>query len=280
MPVLSENFYGKSRVRLLKVIRAPEAHTVREYTVGVYLTGDFDACFLQGDNTGIMATDTMKNTVYAVARNSAMASVESFALELANFLRTRNPRAASIRIVAEEKSWAHLRANYEEHSTAFLQRGPELATATVLLAGDQATVTAGVRDLVLLKTAQSAFHGFDRDSLTTLPETSDRLLGTEATIDWIYATPPADFAAARAATMDTLLSTFATHDSLSVQHTLYAMAEAALAAHPILAELSLSMPNRHNLPVVFPPSSNLDNPNTIFMPTDEPHGLIHARVIR
>ena len=86
------------------------------------------------------------------------------------------------------------------------------------------------------------FAGFKRDELTTLPETWDRLFGTEATITWIYSGPPADFAATRTEIMDSLLTTFANHDSLSVQQTLYAMAGEVLAAM-VLVFLGVTMLN-------------------------------------
>ena len=130
-----------------------------------------------------------------------------------------------------------------------------------------------------MKTAHSAFHGFHRDALTTLPEATDRLLGTEAAIEWTYATPPQDFAGARTRMLDTLLTTFAEHESLSVQHTLYAMAQAGLAALPEVAEMTLTMPNRHNLPFDLARFGQA-NRNQIFVPQDEPHGLITARVVR
>jgi urate oxidase len=282
---LAENNYGKSRVRLVKVTRDGDTHHLYEWNVGVYLTGDFTACFAEGDNTGLLATDTMKNTVYAVARTSTATTMEAFALELAEFLRSRNPQVNSVRIAIEEKTWIRIKAAGEKHGSAFLQRGPDVHTASIDLPQDgAATITSGVRGLVILKTSHSAFAGFKRDELTTLPETWDRLFGTEATIDWIYSTPPpADFSGTRTRIMDNLLSTFANHDSLSVQQTLYAMAEAVLAAEPEVLELTLTMPNRHNIPVDFSrnaPPFNFAPDNSIFVPIDEPHGLIHARVTR
>ena len=288
MPHLAENHYGKSRVRLLKVARDTEKHQVQDWNVGVYLTGNFENCFVSGDNTGLLATDTMKNTVYAVARTSPARTMEAFALELAHFLASRNPQIISVRITLDERVWVQIKARGQFHPSSFLQRGPELHTASIVLAQTPhslrpAEIVSGVRGLVLLKTSHSAFAGFKRDELTTLPDTYDRLLGTEATITWVYTAPPPDFAAARTRIMDTLLTTFAEHDSLSVQQTLYAMAEAALAAEPLLAELSLTLPNRHNLPVDFSrfqPPFDHSNPNLIFVPTEEPQGHIHARVTR
>ncbi len=288
MPHLAENHYGKSRVRLLKVVREDEQHQVQDWNVGVYLTGDFRECFVSGDNTGLLATDTMKNTVYAVARTSTARTMEAFALELTQFLASRNPQVTSVRVTLDERFWVRIKARGEFHPSSFLQRGPERQTTSVELrqaAGSRepARIVSGVKGLVLLKTSHSAFAGFKRDELTTLPETYDRLLGTEATITWVYTAPPEDFAAARTRVMEALLTTFAEHDSLSVQQTLYAMAEAALAAEPLLAELSLTLPNRHNLPVDFSRFQapfDYDNPNLIFVPTEEPQGHIHARVKR
>ncbi len=282
MAVLAENHYGKSQVRLLKVVRRPQGNDVYDWTLGIYLTGPFEACYTEGDNTGILATDTMKNMVYAVARSSTAETMEAFALELAGFLAGRNPGVSSVRVTVEEKMWMRLKVTGEpaKHPASFLQRGPDVATVSVTVRpGQAAVVVAGVKGLVIMKTADSAFHGFLRDELTTLPETADRLLATEATIEWLYCALPREPAAVRQAVMDTLLTTFANHQSLSVQHTLYAMAEAALASHPELAELTLTMPNRHNIPANLA-ALGLDNPNTIFVPTPEPFGLIHARVTR
>lgn len=284
MPTLAENSYGKSRVRLLKLTRTAARHTVRDWIVHVFLTGDFAPIFTDGDNTGVLATDTMKNTVYSVARTSHAETMEAFALELAAFLSTRNPQAATIRIEVEEKTWKHIKAPLAEHPSAFLHRGPELQTTDILLPRNgPPSVTSGVSGLAILKTAHSAFHGFQRDELTTLPETGDRLLGTEATITWLYAAPPTHPSASRRTILDALLATFATHESLSVQHTLYAMAAAALAAAPEISEITLTMPNRHNLLVDFSRFAapfNGHNANEIFIPTEEPSGVIHARITR
>jgi urate oxidase len=284
MPTLSDNHYGKSRVRLVKVVRDGDTHHLYEWNVNVYLTGDFEGCFVAGDNTGLLATDTMKNTVYAVARNSTATTPEAFGIEFASFLAGRNPQIASVRVYIEEKIWIRIKTNGVHHGSAFRQRGPDVHTANIELPqGGTPTVTSGVKGLAILKTSHSTFAGFKRDELTTLPETWDRLFGTEATIAWIYSEPPADFNATRTAIMDSLLTTFANHDSLSVQQTLYAMAGAVLATELLVAEITLTMPNRHNIPIDFSrnaPPFNFEPNNSIFVPQDEPSGHIHARIVR
>ena len=276
MASLVENHYGKSRVRLLKVSRHGGRHEVREWTVGVYLRGEFARHFLYGDNSGMMATDTMKNLVYSVAKESVAETMEEYAQDLARLLSERNPQVSQVQVTMEEKRWEHL----EDADAAFVQRGPEAATAELTYTvGAPAIVTSGVKGLVILKTTKSGFVGFKRDQWTTLPETADRLLGTEATIVWTYAEPKIDYAATRKLIMQRLLKTFAEHDSLSIQQTLYQISEDALAAEPAISEIALTMPNRHNN-LVDLARFGQQNENEIFVPTDEPHGQIFARVVR
>ncbi len=285
MAKLAENHYGKSRVRLLKVVRTGAQHEVREWTVGVYLQGDFERHFTAGDNAGLMATDTMKNTVYSVAKESSALTPEDYAHDLARLLSERNPQVHHVRVTVEEKMWIRIKAHGERQNTAFLQRGPDVATTELSYTPARpgtdavAVVTSGVKGLVILKTAKSGFVGFKRDQWTTLPEVADRLFGTEATITWVYSEPKEDYAAARTRLMDTLLTTFADHDSLSVQQTLFQMAEDALAVEPGISEITLAMPNRHNN-LVDLSRFGQENMNEIFVPIDEPHGQIQARVVR
>lgn len=285
MARLAENHYGKSRVRLLKVMRNGSQHELREWTVGVYLQGDFERHFRDGDNADLMATDTMKNTVYSVARESSALTMEDYAQDLARLLSERNPQVSHAHITVEEKMWIRIKAHGERHGSAFLQRGPDVATTELSYTPAKAdsdvlaVVTSGVKGLVILKTSNSGFVGFKRDRWTTLPEVTDRLLGTEATITWVYSEPKEDYAAARTRLMDTLLATFADHDSLSVQQTLFQMADDALAVEPGISEITLAMPNRHNN-LVDLSRFGQENANEIFVPTDEPHGQIQARVVR
>jgi hypothetical protein len=79
---LGENRYGKSRIRLVTVRRDGDRHDLRDLTVDISLEGDFEAAHVSGDNANLVATDTMKNTVYALARDRLTGSPEAFGLEL------------------------------------------------------------------------------------------------------------------------------------------------------------------------------------------------------
>lgn len=280
MILLGENRYGKSRVRVMKVEREGARHEVHEWTVEVWLKGDFESCFEDGDNSRILPTDTMKNTVYFLARKSTATTPEEFAIELVTYLMKNNPQVNESRASIKTLPWTHLFAGGQVHETAFTQMGHASDTVTVTYArGSSASVVSGFSDLALLKTSKSAFTGYIRDQLTTLTETHDRLLGTLASGWWKYSESRLDYKAARVRILDALLNTFAEHDSLSAQQTLFAMGKAALETDPGISEIHLSMPNKHcNLVDLSP--FGVDNPNQIFVPTDEPHGSIEATVRR
>jgi urate oxidase len=277
---LAENSYGKSAVRVMKVKRDGPLHSVREWKVEVLLSGDFATCFTDGENTAILPTDTMKNTVYSRARESTAECMEDFALELADFFLVRNPQVESVAIHIAGTLWEHALVEGKAHPSTFIRGSSEAQTTAVTRAqGGSASVTSGLENLVVLKTAHSGFEGYLRDSLTTLPETADRLLGTSVRAQWQYRSASVPFDQLRSTLRETLIAAFAEHDSKSVQHTLYAMAKAALDAVPEIVDVELAMPNKHCL-LVDLSRFGQTNPNEIFVPTDEPYGNIVARITR
>lgn len=277
---LGENRYGKSRIRLVRVKRHRERHDFAEWTVKILLQGDFESCFTDGDNSKILATDTMKNTVYSVARDSSAACMEDFGRELVDFLLRRNPQVSRAEVTISETAWEHVLSAGKPHPTTFVQSSGERQTTRLACTpGAKCTVTSGLENLVIMKTSGSGFEGYIKDSLTTLPPTADRLFGTALRADWNYRADNLAFAAFRTRIREILLAVFAGHDSKSVQHTLYAMGEAVLASVPEVDEIELTMPNLHCL-LVDLSRFGQDNPNEIFVPTDEPHGYIEARIRR
>lgn len=277
---LAENRYGKTRVRLVKVTRHEHGNDMFEWNVRVLLRGDFETAHTEGDNSKILATDTMKNTVYSVARTSTATSMEEYAKELVDFLLSRNPQVSSAEVRIESVMWKRLTVDGKPHPDSFMRGSTELQTTAVERAqGGAFAISSGLENLVILKTANSSFEGYIKESLTTLKETSDRLFGTALSASWHYTSAELDFDAVRRTLREALLDSFAHHISKSVQQTLYAMAESALAATPTADEIQLTMPNKHCL-LVDLSRFGQDNPNEIFVPTDEPSGYIEARIRR
>jgi urate oxidase len=280
MARLGENRYGKSRVRLSRITRHGDHHEFNEWTVQVLLQGDFETCFTKADNSKILPTDTMKNTVYYVARESKAASIEEFAKELGDYLLSNNPQVAKVSVEVAEKSWERMTVDGSSEPTTFRLRGPELQTVAAAREKDGAwSVISGVDGLTILKTTKSAFTGYIKDKLTTLKPATDRIFGTCATVTWDYASTAPDYAGVRARIIAALLREFAAHHSMSAQHTLFDMGKAALDAAPEIARITLTMPNLHHLLADLSPFGQ-ENPNHIFVPIDEPHGSIEATVER
>ena len=280
---LGENRYGKSRIRLVTVRRGPERHDLRDLTVAVALEGDFDAVHTRGDNAGVIATDTMKNTVYAFARDRLTGSLEAFGLELARHFAAYDVVALATIDLAEHQ-WRRIRFGDLESPDAFLRLGQHtrLATTTAKRAG-RAEVIAGIDDLTVMKTTRSGFAGFDRDQYTTLPEVDDRLMATRIRATWGYGADATrgdfDFDGAWKRATVALMGSLAEHFSPSVQASIWIMASAMMDAEPSIDWVRMVLPNLHHWKVDLSPFG-LDNPGEVFVSTTEPHGLIDATVHR
>ena len=277
--MLAETAYGKSSVRLVKVSRHGDRHDLKDLTVAIRFEGEYDQSYTEGDNTGVLPTDTMKNTVYALAAQQAVDEPDAFGVTLARHFLERNPRLARVSIDMTEHPWDRIVVGNREHGQAFVRQGAESRLATIH--GDRKNViaSAGIGDLVVLKSSRSAFAGFLRDEYTTLAPTEDRLLATSLTATWQYRDLGIEFGQAWRAVRQTLLEAFAEHDSKSVQHTLHAMGQAVLARVDGVTAIRLVMPNKHHLPFDLA-RIGLQNRNEIFVPTDEPFGLIEATLVR
>jgi len=269
---LVDHSYGKSRVRLVKLTRHSESHDLTELTVGIKLDGDFGAAYTTANNKNVVATDTMKNIVYVQARQRPVEPIESFARAIAEFLLAEYSQTSAAEIEILQHGWTRL------DPYAFQRAGEERRVARVTATRQSVAVASGIENLVLLKTTKSAFEGYVHDRYTILNEASDRIFATAIQATWRYSRPDVDFNACWQECRRVMIETFAAHDSKSVQQTLYAMGTAALKAQPVISEIRLSLPNRHCLPVDLTPFG-LENKNDIFVPVDEPHGLIEGTIV-
>ena len=277
--MLAHSAYGKSRIRLVQVSRHGDRHDLRDLTVAIRFEGEYDESYTAGDNTAVLPTDTMKNTVYALAAQQPVQEPETLGLALSRRFLDRNPRLRRVRIDVTEHPWNRIALGGREQGQAFVRPGSETRSAAVQSDGQRWTTGAGVRKLIILKSSRSAFAGFLRDEYTTLLDTQDRLLATSLRATWRYRNQDVDFGPSWRAIRRTLLEAFAEHDSKSVQHTLYAMGQAVLESAAEVIAIRLVMPNKHHLPVDLS-RFGLENRNEIFVATDEPYGLIEATLVR
>ena len=274
---LAENSYGESRVRLLRVARQEGRHDIRELTISIRFEGDFEKAHTKGDNSNILPADTMKNAVYALARQHSVEPVEEFGLHLMDQFVTYNAQVSRVHISIEETLWARLPLGGKPHASAFTHNGDERRTAVLTGTREGTTIRSGVRNLVVLKTSNAQFEKFMRDPFTTLKEEKNQILATAIEAEWLY--PKTDdeieYGPLWHGVRQMLLETFAEHKSMSLQHTLYAMGEAVLNNFDNIREIHLMLPNKHFDLIDLDPLG-MDNPSAVFLPSEEPQGAIEA----
>jgi urate oxidase len=277
--VMGQNNYGKADIRLVKVFRDTERHEIKDVHIAVAQEGDFDAVHVEGDNTDAMATDTMRNTVYALAKDELTSSIEDFGVKLVRHFVEAAPKATSIRINTTEHPWSRIEVDGTPHDHSFV-RGAGVRTAEVVGDGNEFSVEAGIDDLIVLKTTESGWADFHRDRFTSLPETNDRIMATVVTAKWQYGNrADLDFDGLWESVRRQILETFTDHFSPSVQNTLYLMGKAVLEKHPDVERIHFSLPNRHHI-LYNLERFGMENNNEIFHADAEPYGLIEGWVER
>ena len=271
--------YGKAQVRVLKILRDGPMHTIREIEVSALLAGDFETSYTAGDNSKVVPTDTIKNTVNVFAKQHMADDLERFAVILGEHFVRRYEQVAQATIEVTERGWDRLEIEGKPHPHASQAASGARRFARAICTAKTSEVAAGIRDLMILKLTGSGFEKYPKCEYTTLPETADRILATSFRATWHFTSAPASYGKANDAIMSAMLKVFAENYSPSAQTTLFQMGEAALQICPEIARLELAMPNKHCLLLNLAPFG-LENKDEVFVPTDEPFGLIEASVAR
>lgn len=266
-------------MRVLKVLRSGSQHSIKELNISVMLKGDFDASFTRADNGLVIPTDTIKNTVQALALQSLGEETEDFGILLAEHFIKTYPQVTQADVRLSERAWQRMSVGKKPHEHSFQEAGPARLFAKISCLRSQTTVQSGIEDLLVLKSTQSGFEGFVKDKYTTLTETRDRVFATQIKASWIFERKPARYSQTNARILEAMLAVFADTYSPSVQATLFQMGEAALQAAPEVGMINLAMPNKHCL-LANLTAFGLENKNELFIPTEEPHGQIEGTVVR
>jgi urate oxidase len=281
MVQLGANRYGKAEVRVVRVARgaAPDgSDRIRDWNVSTSLSGDLADSHLTGDNAKVLPTDSQKNKVYALSKELGATEPEVFALELASFFVGSQEPISRARISIDEYGWTPIGAT----GYSFARSGQLTRTTTVIRDTDLGvSVVSGIKDLIVLNTTASEFWGYPKDPYTTLPETKDRILATQVNAAWRFrpsAVADTDWAAAFETAKSTVLETFASTYTYSLQQMLLAIGSAIIAAVPAVCEVRLALPNKHHFVVDLAPFG-LENDREVYYAADRPYGLIEGAVL-
>lgn len=213
--------------------------------------------YTKADNSVVVATDSIKNTIYILAKQHLVTPPELFASIIGtHFIETyKHIHAAHVRVVTHR--WTRMTIDGKPHPHSFIQDGTDVRIADVdVVEGKGIEIKSSISGLLLLKSTGSQFHGFVRDEYTTLPETWDRILSTEIDANWVWMpfksldhvkTTVPRFDSAFSSAREISLRLFAKDNSASVQNTMHKMASEILGSESLLSSVSYSLPNKHYL---------------------------------
>jgi len=278
---LVHNEYGESDIRLLRVMRRGSVHELRDLTLSVQFEGDFDSAHTVGDNRKILPPNTMANTVYVLARQYPAEAIEEFALHIVEHFLTYNPQVSRVRVTAHERPWSRILVADKPHASAFVSNAGEKRITHITATRENTILQSGIENLLVLKTTGVAFEGFLRDPYNTLHDALNSIVSVEINATWTYDSSESEgpYSAAWHGIRKLLLETFANHDGRSPQHTVYAMGQAVLDNFESVAEIRLSfLDNLYSL--VDLKSLGMENEGEVFLPVDEPRGLVTATLRR
>jgi len=291
---ISASAYGKGGVKILHVSKQGSVHTIRELEVETLLTLNNHKDYETGDNSDIIATDTQKNTVYILAKKFGISNPEEFGLLLANHFISKYPWVVAAKVSITAHPWQRITDTAgRPHNHAFVSSPTAVRVAGVFLSrGKVPVVSAGIRNLRVLKTTQSAFVNFVSDEFRSLPDMSDRLFSTIVTADWTYSyvSSELDFDKSFSTIQDSILEVFAGPAdkgifSPSVQNSQFLTQKMILEKIPQIEKISMSMPNVHYFGFdfsKFPRIPGLEGKMSgdVYAPVDKPSGQITSTLSR
>ena len=241
------HYYGKGDViayRLNRDGKAPAGGVpVFGANVLLLLYGEtFWKTYTEGDNTSLIATDSMKNFIQRETMNFTGNDLEDYCRFLGEMFLAKYLQVEGLQISASSIPYAPLDGN-----VAFVPSGPDVATARIEIdRTGLVEAVSGVRGLKLLRLGGSAFRGFVRDEYTTLPDLHNRPLHMWLDLEWSYADPDAAFSggAVTVRVRQIVREVFASFASGSIQQVIYQMGTKMLADIPGISEMRLEANNR------------------------------------
>lgn len=281
-PVVGFNAYGKGNVRFTKLKRLSDRHEVLQITSHTELEGDFSRAYTHGDNSNAIATDSIRNTTYALAADNPINSIEEFGIFVVNHYLSRYSQVSKATITMQLEHWDRAIINGKPHHAAFVHRGNERRITTVSMDRTSSlSVVSGISGLAVLRSHNAGWSNFVADEFRTLPDTTDRIVCTTVDATWTFNTASVDFNAAFDQARAALIHTFATHTpSLGVQQTMHEMGCHVLRQRADIESVSMVLPNQHHIPFDLKRLGGRENKNEIFHTTSEPFGRIRETVVR
>ncbi len=279
--LLTDHQYGKAENRVVRFEKNGPRHEIHDLNVTTALRGDFADAYLTGDQSKVLPTDTQKNTAFSYTKEKGVSSIEDYGLQLARHFVSATDPVTGARVEVEEYLWERAMVDGAEHDHTWLRKGQEIRTSAITVDETGEYVISGFKDLIILKSTGSEFHGFLKDEYTTLGETRDRVMATALDVKWRYGSvdDSRDWNGIYTSAKSLMVREFATLQSLALQQTLWQMGTAVLDAHPEIVEIKLKAPNKHHFDYDIA-RFGVEQHGEVFHADDRPYGLIEATIAR
>jgi urate oxidase len=271
MAKVQSSTYGEARLRMLRVLQRGDRHDPKDLTIGLRFEGPIDAA---------VPGEALKNLVHRVVREQehAASAIESLALEISAQILSRHPAIGLARVDISEQPWARLDAGGKAQGQAFTPAGVERRTTSVSSNGSRVSVSAGVDNLVLLRTGGFVPTSRGRPADEPTADGLPRLFVATLSARWAYTSGEIAFAPYRAGVRQAIVDTFAWHKGPTSRATLAAIADVVLASYQEIAQVALSLQEHPYRPVDLLELS-VDG-DALFVVRDEPVGVIEITVDR
>ena len=275
---IGSSSHGESRLRMLRITRRGDRHDPKELSVSFRFEGEFASAFRDGRANGLPPGEALKNLVHRAAHEYGSCEIEEFGLAVCERVLKEYPAITRARVEITEQAWTRLDAGGRPQGQAFMAGSPEVKTTAVTSNGRQVAVVSGLDALNVMRTAGFALPeevGADDGIADGL----QRLLVGQLSARWTYSSPDVTFRSYRQGVRAAIIETFAWHPSRSVHHTLYAIAEVALATYQEIADVTLAFHERPYRPAdLF--TAGIENPDDLFVSLEEPLGVVEITVER
>ena len=242
-----DHYYGKADVTVYRLIRDGRAPDGRSPVFGANVKmltwgGAFWPTYLHGDNTGLIATDSMKNFIHRETFSFAEFGLENYCRFIGRKFLDTYTQVEGLQMTALQLPYTGL-----DGGVAFIPSGPDQAFARVEMTRDDVVhAVSGIQGFKLLRLRGSAFQGFVRDTHTTLPDRPSRVLHMWLDLEWSYASLDAAFSDGEvtARVRAIVMGVFKSFESGSIQQIIHRMGTKIFADIPEISELRFEATNR------------------------------------
>ncbi len=239
LPLLVNHSYGKGDVNVLTKVEATSGVSFREMRISLELTGGLEAAYIDGDNSAVLPSDSLKNHVLALTESARGAALEDFGRTLLERICQSMTSRTKAKAILSERRWHANPSENGRYDTSQTMIPRSNCEVVVTRLGSDAYVVGGEMSLDVIRGGRSSFYGFLKDRYTQQNDVFERVLFGTLSCRWTYGELPLDMDGSRDRIRGLLEVAFSTVSSRSVQETIHGVAVLLLKDVQVLKEVEI-----------------------------------------